>query len=375
MGSVGGVSSGLLAGALAELAPAPAPASVSVAAPADGAATIAARQGAQMDMSAMFSALVVALSSGGVTGAVGGGLVAPASVGSRIKVGPNQLVPGTNLRTDAKGNLTIKTPGVVIDGIDLAGSINVQAADVTIRNSRIRGPQDGQVLTTGLINATSPSVRNLTIENNLLQPDQNVFVYNGIVGHDYTARGNEISRTGDGLGVFNTHGPQANVLIEGNYIHDLAWAIPDPERHPEGSHNDGIQVQGGSGIVIRNNRIETFNARDIGLVNHPQWSRYAMQGIMVQNNVSPVSDVLISGNHVSGGTSGIHLVAEQSGDIARSTISDNTIHNDQRPGPNTDLQILLSGPVGDVSGLLTNRRVDGTPLAIGKGGGIRGLAS
>lgn len=298
---------------------------------------------------------------------------APASRMKLTKIGPNQRVPGTDLMTDAKGNLTVTTPGVTIEGIDLAGSISVKASNVTIKNSWIRGPKDGQTLKTGLISSLDAGVRNLLIEGCVLRTDENVVVADGIVGHDFTARNNDISRTSDGIGVFNTHGPNANAVIEGNYIHDLAWFQNDPVNKPEGSHDDGIAVSGGNNIVIRNNRVDTRHSSTIGHVSSPQWSPYGMGGILLLNNVSTISNVLIDGNHISGGTSTIHLLGKQPGDLTNITVSNNINEQDQRPA-NQRLQILLSGHVGNIAGLETNRLGSGQLVVDAPNGGIRRYA-
>lgn len=65
---------------------------------------------------------------------------------------------------------------------------------------------------------------------------------NGIQFNEYSATGIEITRTKDGM---KAHG---NVLVDRCWIHDLT-VTPT-------SHNDGIQISGGTNIVIRDSRFE-----------------------------------------------------------------------------------------------------------------------
>lgn len=67
--------------------------------------------------------------------------------------------------------------------------------------------------------------------------------------------------------------------LEASWLHDLY--------HPEGAHNDGVQVQSGSGGVIRGNNIENPFTQT--------------SAIMLQTNFGPISDYVIEGNRLSGG--------------------------------------------------------------------------
>ena len=151
----------------------------------------------------------------------------------------------------------ITTDGTVIDRKEIYGDLRIQARNVVIRNSRLRCgseiPPNGN---SGCIDANSHAVYNLLIENNTIIPDRPSYYRDGIVGHEFTARRNHISRTNDGIGIFNRPGGSvaANVTVEGNYIHDLTHWNVDPA-HSDGTHNDGIEVQGGENIFIRDNNV------------------------------------------------------------------------------------------------------------------------
>lgn len=100
----------------------------------------------------------------------------------------------------------------------------------------------------------------------------------GIVGHKYRAIRCDIKNTIDGCGAFITtdKGTVADVIINGNYIHDRVYSYPDYANgvsgtalHSDGSHTDGIQVQGGTSILIKNNMIVQSCSYLPGSGTHP----------------------------------------------------------------------------------------------------------
>lgn len=175
------------------------------------------------------------------------------------------LLPDVPL-VQASGNVNLNTAGAVYENRDLAGSITVSAPNVTIRNVRIRG-QAGVKPTNDsfLIAAFGSNVSNLLIEHVTLRPDSPHAKWNGISGHDYTARFVDVSHVTDGFNVYNTNVPApklypSGVTIEQSYCHDLVrWTAASAGTvHPSDTetHNDCIQHQGGSGTVIRGNTLK-----------------------------------------------------------------------------------------------------------------------
>jgi hypothetical protein len=167
------------------------------------------------------------------------------------------------------GDLTITTPGAVIDGYDISGVVQVKADDVVIRNSRIHGSSWWSVeVAEGL---TGVVVENCDIDGRGESGTSNSM---GVMG-PATVRGNDIS------GVENGVTPGTGSVIEGNYIHDLG-APGDP-------HYDGIQIDGNvSDILIRGNTI---------IVNHNQTS-----AVMIANDFGPATDISVEDNYLAGGS-------------------------------------------------------------------------
>ena len=144
----------------------------------------------------------------------------------------------TGLLTQSTGNITVSTPGRVIENRKINGCITIQADNVTIRNSEINC--DGK---TGIKNWTQGHT-GLLVERTEIEcghkPGQT-----GISDRNYTIRRSEV------FGCENNLWAESNVVIENSYIHD-----PIPCCGPAQPHTDSVQLpNGGSNITIRHNRI------------------------------------------------------------------------------------------------------------------------
>jgi hypothetical protein len=142
--------------------------------------------------------------------------------------------PGTPL-TVIHGHLHVRTAGAVVDGKDIRGCITVTARNVTIRRSKV-------TCTSGYgIRSFSGdySGGGLVIEDVEVDcgngPTSAVGSY-GLVGRRLNLHNCENGFDIDG-----------GVTVVDSYIHDL--------RPTDSGHTDGIQLAGGSDIVIRHNTI------------------------------------------------------------------------------------------------------------------------
>ncbi len=150
-------------------------------------------------------------------------------------------VPAGTTLTAASG-LTLSTPGQVYDSKDVTGCITVTAANVTIKNSRVKC-NDGYGIwsrSTGLL------VQDTEV-------DCNSTTGTGIVGGSFTARRVNVH------GCENGASADDNVTIADSYIHDL---FEGP-----GSHVDGIQVASNStGLLFDHNRILNANSETSAII-------------------------------------------------------------------------------------------------------------
>ena len=86
----------------------------------------------------------------------------------------------------------------MIDGKAVYGDLKIQAKNVIIRNSYIHCGTNIPSGNSGCIDANSGSVYNLQVLHNTIIPDRPSDYRDGIVGHEYIARYNHISRTTTG---------------------------------------------------------------------------------------------------------------------------------------------------------------------------------
>jgi len=245
----------------------------------------------------------------------GSALTSPGGVANSFVLGTTkpdatntgQIATGLPVTT---GDITVTNAGMVIEGWKIIGRVKVQAPNVTIRNCEIvgNGYSGGN---TALIDCNSSFVSNCTIENNLLHQDVSTgnLWTNGVIGHDYTATRNHIYNVVDGLGVYNSSNASApaNVSIFGNYVHDLAYFSPDPNHSDNHTHNDGVQIQGNSGITVRGNNLSINASTQLGTP-----SLYAPgvtgQCITGSPNVSQISGVTIDQNWMDYGSRGVVFI-------------------------------------------------------------------
>ncbi|GAA4358368.1 hypothetical protein [Angustibacter luteus] len=168
--------------------------------------------------------------------------------------GPDPSIPLTTLTQ----NVTLSTPGQILQNVDVHGKISVTAANVTIRNCIARGR-----VSTGsewCIQATNAAVKNLRIEYTRILPEFPGDFTNGVGGHDFTLFRSDIQDCVDPVDPFNAVGQAGqplNIVIDQNWMHDLLYWTPDA--HADGqTHNDIVQIQGGTGLIMRGNSVEAY---------------------------------------------------------------------------------------------------------------------
>jgi hypothetical protein len=163
------------------------------------------------------------------------------------------------------GNLVITTPGAVVEGLDIKGSVVIDAPNVTLKNCKVTDPGYAVVLIKAGITGTT--IQDCEIDNE------------GTGGQGITGQGtflrNNIHDCADGINVGGD-----NTLIEGNYIHMM--------RGTADSHFDGIQADGKfSNLTIRRNTV----------INEYTWT----SAVMLDNYWGPIDNVVIEENLLIGG--------------------------------------------------------------------------
>ena len=198
--------------------------------------------------------------------ASGFGRAATSRGGTAIPPGyPDEHVAGVPKETELKpydGPTTIMDSGTTIEGFLIKGTLTIHenASNVTVRNCKIVGGY--------WFGIQGSQAKHLRIERcTIIGSGENG---NAGIGGNGVFVGNDISRYENGI--FSAGG--SDIVIEGNYIHDLENRGKDP-------HYDGIQVMGGeNNISIIGNTIIARGNSDIFI--NSQWA--PIDGVIIQRN-------------------------------------------------------------------------------------------
>lgn len=112
---------------------------------------------------------------------------------------------------------------------------------------------------------------------------QNISNTNAIQGRDFTLYRCVLEGAVDGIGA-----QYANVKVYGSVIRNVRFYSPDPGHSDNRTHNDGIQVHGGSGFTFVGNSIE---------MGQPSPGQHNA-AIMLTQDVAATSNVLIDRNWI-----------------------------------------------------------------------------
>lgn len=228
----------------------------------------------------------------------------PAPVGGPPGPGNTGVPAGTTL-TPYFGNLVITTPGARYDGLDIHGFVSVKAPDVTITRSIIRGGvASGNI---GLV--TDYGYGNLSIEDSELVPSNPSVWIDALKGNNFTARRINAHGTVDGVKI---HGD--NVRVEASWIHDMVDYSQDPNQSYGPTHNDGVQILGGSNIQIVGNRL-------YGASN---------SAIQVTQDYAAVSSTSFNRNWLDGGNCTVQINNKPLPSLVSPAITDNRFGHNTR---------------------------------------------
>ena len=220
------------------------------------------------------------------------------------------------------GSITVTTNGTVISGKNVTGQIAVRASNVTIENTCVRSSTFYPIDFTSGSNLT---IRHVTVTGSgdcqrAVEPEGNGVIMDAM----------NVSGCIDGVQM------SSNDVLENSYIHDLLF--------PPGSHNDGVQQNGGSHDVVRHNTI---------LNPHNQTSC-----VNFTTDFGPVSDITITGNLLNGGNYTVYSRAGwgNGSDPTGVSVTDNHFGSADVFGLLTaDGSVAWSGNVSDATGQTVGR--------------------
>lgn len=187
-------------------------------------------------------------------------------------------VPSGVSLTPYSGKYTITTAGSTVSGLDITGQLDIEASNVTVKNSRIRGSGVTNVVSLGN-GATGFTIQDSEIDGQGQSE-------NGIGWGGYTMlRVNLHDTFGDGAKA------ESGTTIKDSYIHGF-----DPT---SSTHNDGIQTSSGSNILIQHNAIII----DYGLYMGSQSSVGPTQNsaVFIKADQGPITNITVTNNLLAGG--------------------------------------------------------------------------
>lgn len=207
--------------------------------------------------------------------------VAPPPPGGFPDASTTGVPAGTALtaRSSSSCNWVISTPGTVVDGVDLAGCVDVEASNVTIQNSRLSGNTWWGVR----LGVTNSSATNLRILHSTIQAAQGKGPDSG--GYDYGISdqgGGSIEIGFDNISGYKDGTDITSGSIHDSYYHDLSTF--------NGAHVQDVYVYPGAGLTISHNT----------LINQASLT-YTTAAVYIAPDAGHQHDVTMSGNLLAGG--------------------------------------------------------------------------
>jgi PKD repeat protein len=258
------------------------------------------------------------------------------------------LLPGwteaklTSTITGTNGNLQLVAGQVIENALIKCRVLRPTTGTATLRNCAITAelyPYQSKATASALVDCTATGTGTLLIEDCLLEARGLALSYfvDGIHGFNYTARRVRIRHTVDAFGSVNTHNSNGpiNSVIEGCMGGELAYYTPDPTHADGHTHNDGLQIFGNSGLIVRGNRIEaiidTTVAQGAQAPNQLGGGKAIATGQAIA--YTPTSGVItgtnVWGNYLDGGQQTITAIPTPKGGSAIGNIHDNRFGRNQ----------------------------------------------
>lgn len=193
-------------------------------------------------------------------------VTAPA-VGSYPGSGTAGVPTGTVLRPSS--SLVLSTPGAVVDGLDITGTVQINASNVTLRRSRVTTGSAFSVIRVKE-GVTGVRIEDVTVNG---RGSSGTSGSMGIMGPATVVRA-------DISGVENGFTPSSGSVLQDSWIHNL--------NAPGSPHLDGVQIDGGqSNILLQRNTIDLR-----------EWSQTA--AIMIDNYFGPIDGIRVDNNRLLG---------------------------------------------------------------------------
>jgi hypothetical protein len=257
--------------------------------------------------------------TGSAAGGTKGCMADPSACG--FPDGTNTGVPaGTVLKQS--GDITISTPGEVVTGLQVNGTVTITASNVTLKDSLIIPDSGDPAIAVSYDHVSGVVIENVEINGGKHSPSSV-----GVQGSGFTLEADNIHGTADAVDV------DSNDVVKDSWIHDLWVSGSD--------HTDGVQSAGGSNVTISHNTIDaTANSTN--------------SAIIIGADLGPISNTLITNNLLDGGSYTIYAGSDGQYSSGVITITNNRFADDADYGLTSFApdggSIIFTGNVLDGSG-------------------------
>lgn len=178
---------------------------------------------------------------------------------------------GTTFTKTVTGDYTAKTPGEIIDGWHITGTLLIGASNVTVRNTQIDNYIENQI--------GSTDYGPFSVTDSTVGPAQGCNGGIGIGESDFTATRVLVRGHEDGFRMSGN-----NITVQDSYA--LLCYLTPAQDPPDGSHSDGIQAYcpdtACSNLLFKHNTIDAAQVPSTNAVNATDPK---LSGVTVQDNL------------------------------------------------------------------------------------------
>lgn len=249
---------------------------------------------------------------------------APAPQGPGVPAGTSlQDMDGSEDGTD-DGVLSLhsdRTPELMtLKGKRIKARVEVLKGNALIENSLITVPGGAPSTHTAVLrlghdyaHQAKLVVKNSTLEwsNNLKADQTNTANVIGLKGANITAQGIEIRNVSDGVNIDGD-----NFVLKDSLVHKSVSSVDSRQRDGQ-AHNDGVQISGGTNIVLSGNTIKGY--------------RYS--AMMIVTDRTDIRNLKVENNFLDNGSCTINARAKSGRKIDNITIKSNTFGAGQSVTP------------------------------------------
>ena len=243
------------------------------------------------------------------------------------------ILPGSTL-TDWNGSTTNNvnwTASGIYSNLTIYGDVKfLNTDDVVFNNCRFVGGTHTPGSASGVIdcNAVRTGTGRAKFYDCEIIPRTPSLNRDCVVGHRFSLYRCKLQKGVDGIGIFkNVPNTASDVEVQGCWVSNLTYWYPDYKDgvsgatwHTDGTHNDCVQIQGGTNIHIQGNFFDGTSTLGSGSGTNPdkpwllagttldqRWNNGA--GIIIQNNVSSPTDntVILEDNWLNGALSHLNI--------------------------------------------------------------------